>query len=269
MPIGPAPVTRTVRGAQAARWPIFSMWSQALATTVAGSSRTPWMPSAGSTATRYSGWMRNISLAYPCLALIPRSVYRPFVHMSQSPAAQAEQGTGSRRRTMPTTRSPAAKPVPCAAATTSPTDSCPMIRRSSPGGAQPYSPLMISRSVPHTPIACVRTRTGPSCSGGSGMSARATEPGAPGTTVIARMVSGGSGRENLGLRLLEFLVGQDALVVQAGQLGELVGLARPVGSRRILHVCAELLVPCLGIAGLPVTHRVAARDEVDEDADKR
>jgi hypothetical protein len=44
--------------AHAARWPIFSMWSQALATTVAGSSSTPRIPSAGSTATRYSGWIR-------------------------------------------------------------------------------------------------------------------------------------------------------------------------------------------------------------------
>ncbi len=120
---------------------------------------------------------------------MPRSVYWPLVHMSQSPAAQAGQGTGSGRRTMPTTRSPGANPVPGAASATRPSDSCPMMSRSWPGGAHPYSPLMISRSVPQMPIAWVWTRTGPSSGGGSGMSVSATEPGCPGMTVMARMTS--------------------------------------------------------------------------------
>ena len=34
---------------------------------------------------------------------MPRSVYRPLRHMSHSPCAQAAHGTGSGRRTMPTT----------------------------------------------------------------------------------------------------------------------------------------------------------------------
>ena len=38
--------------------------------------------------------------------MIPRSVYWPLRHMSHSPTAQLGQGTGSGRRTMPTTRSP-------------------------------------------------------------------------------------------------------------------------------------------------------------------
>ena len=50
--MGPAPVMRTRAGAQVDLRPIFSMWSQALATTVAGSSSTPRVPRAGSTATR-------------------------------------------------------------------------------------------------------------------------------------------------------------------------------------------------------------------------
>ena len=82
---------------------------------------------------------------------------------------------------------PAPNPLPGSAWITRPRDSCPMIRRSSPGGAAPYSPLMISRSVPQTPIACVWTRTGPSSPGGSGMSVSATEPGLPGMTVMARI----------------------------------------------------------------------------------
>ena len=120
---------------------------------------------------------------------MPRSVYWPLVHMSQCPSAHAGHGTGSRRRTMPTTRSPVPKPVPGAASITRPSDSCPMMSRSCPGGADPYSPLMISRSVPQMPIACVWTRTGPSSSGGSGTSVSATEPCCPGMTVTARMAS--------------------------------------------------------------------------------
>src|ERR1700691_1102371 len=118
---------------------------------------------------------------------MPRSVYWPFMHISQCPAAHAGQGTGSRRRTMPTTRSPGTNPVSGAASPTRPSDSCPMMRRSFPGGGDPYSPLMISRSVPQIPIACVCTTIGPSSAGGSGMSVSATESCCPGMTVMARI----------------------------------------------------------------------------------
>jgi hypothetical protein len=64
-----------------------------------------------------------------------------------------------------------------------------MMSRSCSGGADPYSPLMISRSVPQMPIACVCTRIEPSSSGGSGMSVSATESCFPGMTVMARMLS--------------------------------------------------------------------------------
>src|SRR6516165_2935630 len=48
-PIGPAPVTSSDFGCHArARWPMRSVWSQALARMLAGSSNTPRMPSAGS-----------------------------------------------------------------------------------------------------------------------------------------------------------------------------------------------------------------------------
>ena len=64
---------------------------------------------------------------------MPRSVYWPLRHMSHSPDAQAGQGTGSGRRTMPTTRSPGAKPLDGGASITSPNDSWPSTRRSFAG----------------------------------------------------------------------------------------------------------------------------------------
>src|SRR5262249_61574026 len=64
-----------------------------------------------------------------------------------------------------------------------------MISRLRPGGAQPYDPLTISRSVPHTPSASARTRTVPSESGGSGTSSMPAELAMPGATVRARMLS--------------------------------------------------------------------------------
>ncbi len=68
---------------------------------------------------------------------MPRSVYPPLRHMSNSPCAHAPHGSGSGRRTTPTTRSPAAKPDPDGASRTRPNDSWPMTSRSRPGGAQP------------------------------------------------------------------------------------------------------------------------------------
>src|SRR5579863_848474 len=62
-----------------------------------------------------------------------------------------------------------------------------MTRRLAPGGAHPYSPDTISRSVPQTPSASVRTRTAPSERGGSGISSSFAEWATLGATVTARM----------------------------------------------------------------------------------
>src|SRR5919204_4853197 len=75
--------------------------------------------------------------------------------------------------------------------TTRPKFSCPMTRKSSPGGAAPYSAALISLSVPSTPTRRTCTRT-PRPSGISSMLGRATssrwmEPGLPGCTAMAFM----------------------------------------------------------------------------------
>ncbi|XXS81493.1 hypothetical protein WMF42_00505 [Sorangium sp. So ce176] len=57
--------------------------------------------------------------------------------MSHSPCAQLAHGTGSGRRTMPTTQSPLSSPLPGGASITSPSDSCPITSRALPGGAHP------------------------------------------------------------------------------------------------------------------------------------
>src|SRR5918995_223263 len=106
--------------------------------------------------------------------------------MSHSPTAQLGQGSGSGRRTMPTTRSPGSTPLPLGASRTRPRDSWPRMRRSFPGGAQP--PPTISTSVPHTPTASVPTSTLPSRRSGSGTCSNLADPGWPGSTVSARIV---------------------------------------------------------------------------------
>ena len=68
-------------------------------------------PSDGSTLTAYSGSIRQRSDMNPWICLMPRSVYWPLRHMSHSPTAQFGHGTGSGRRTMPTTRSPGFRPA--------------------------------------------------------------------------------------------------------------------------------------------------------------
>ena len=105
-PIGPAPVTSTVRGSQKARWPTATTCSHAFATTVVGSSSTPRSPSEGSIFMAYSGSIRQRSDMKPSISLMPRSVYWPLRHMSHSPTAQLGREPGPGRRTMPTTRSP-------------------------------------------------------------------------------------------------------------------------------------------------------------------
>src|SRR3954447_8830267 len=107
--------------------------------------------------------------------------------MSNSPCPQAPQGTGSGRRTTPTTRSPALKLEPGGAVRTRPSDSWPMTSRSCPGGAQPYSPRAISLSVPQTPTATASTSSSPWPGSGSGTSVTASEPACSGVIVSARM----------------------------------------------------------------------------------
>src|SRR3954451_11992000 len=106
--------------------------------------------------------------------------------MSNSPRPHGTHGTGSGRRTTPTTRSPAAKSLPSGASRTRPSDSWPRISRSSPGGAQPYSPPTISMSVPHTPSATPSTSSSPSRGSGSGTSRTSAEFACSGITVRAR-----------------------------------------------------------------------------------
>src|SRR5208337_626984 len=119
---------------------------------------------------------------------MPRSVYWPLLHISHSPTAQFAQGTGSGRRTMPTTRSPFFKRPEGSGSNTRPSDSCPSTSRSLPAGGQPYLPSAISTSVPQTPTATASTSTEPSQRSGSGTSSRRAVPGFPGSTVIAFMV---------------------------------------------------------------------------------
>src|SRR5919199_192784 len=74
-------------------------------------------------------------------------------------------------------------------ASTTPKLSCPVTRKSSPGGAAPYSAALISLSVPSTPTRRTLTSTprpfGTSDSDGLASSARCTLLGRPGTTAIA------------------------------------------------------------------------------------
>jgi hypothetical protein len=133
----PAPVTSTLLGSQKARCPTACTCSQALVTTVVGSSSTPRRPSERSTFMVYSGSIRHLSDMKPSICLMPRSVYWPLRHMSHSPTAQLGQGTGSGRRTMPTTKSPSCKPPVGPGSSTRPSDSCPSTKRALPGGAHP------------------------------------------------------------------------------------------------------------------------------------
>src|SRR5919108_3016145 len=75
--------------------------------------------------------------------------------------------------------------------TTRPRFSCPMTRKSSPGGAAPYSASLISLSVPSTPTRRTCTRTplpsGTSSTLGFGISSRWIELGLPGVTAMAFM----------------------------------------------------------------------------------
>ena len=93
-----------------------------------------------------------VPLLDAALGVAPVAAHVPFA------LGAGEHGSGSGRRTMPTTRSPGSRPDCSGAAITVPSDSWPRTRRCSPGGGEPWMPLRISRSVPHTPSASVRTR---------------------------------------------------------------------------------------------------------------
>ncbi len=75
--------------------------------------------------------------------------------------------------------------------TTWPKLSWPVTRKSSPGGAAPYSAALISLSVPSTPTRSTFTSTprpsGTSATRGFGISRRWIEFGVPGWTAIAFM----------------------------------------------------------------------------------
>src|ERR1700730_17960888 len=64
---------------------------------------------------------------------MPRSVYWPLRHMSHSPTAQFGLGTGSGRRTMPTSKSPFLGRPAGSGTRTRPRDSWPSMRRVLPG----------------------------------------------------------------------------------------------------------------------------------------
>ena len=93
---------------------------------------------------------------------MPRSVYRPLRHMSNSPCAHAPHGSGSGRRTTPTTRSPAAKPDPVGRlahpAERLVADDQPLAPRRRPAVV---ARAAISWSVPHTPTASASTSSSP------------------------------------------------------------------------------------------------------------
>src|SRR4029077_3492459 len=143
-------------------------------------------PSLGRRGTAKPGSTRQRSLPYPCKRTMPRSPKPSVRHMSHSPAAHAGHGIGSGRRTIPTTRSPGAKPDLAGASSTSPRLSWPMTSLASPDGGVPYAPSAISRSVPQIPTAMPRTSRAPSCMSGPGTSSMPAVPFCPGTTVIAR-----------------------------------------------------------------------------------
>src|SRR4051812_7786296 len=140
--------------------------------------------------------------------------------MSHSPTAQQAHGTGSGRRTMPTTRSPGLKPESAGASRTRPSDSWPRISRSSPGGAQAYSPRMISPSVPQIPSASPSASTEPWLGSGSGTSSSRAEPAWRGTTVIARMLTTLGRAER---RVVDEQVADQLVVAGAGAVGLEVG----------------------------------------------
>ena len=154
-PIGPAPVTSTRRGSRLIASPIRLICSTALATTVVGSISIPTERRPGSSLTQYSLSTRR-TLRAVAVELVDPSLLEEAVaaHVEFAPGAGVagdRVGTADDPDDEVTGRE-----VPSGAASlTIPRDSCPSTSRSRPAGAWPYSPAMISRSVPQTPIASV------------------------------------------------------------------------------------------------------------------
>src|SRR4051794_34111416 len=77
-----------------------------------------------------------------------------------------------------------------------------------------------------------------------------------------------SGIEKLRLLRGKLLLGEDALLLQYGELTQLRGGAGR-GARSVLHVGAHRCVLCSGGVECVFAHLVAAGDQVDEDAEVR
>ena len=192
--------------------------------------------------------------------------------MSNSPRAQQAHGSGSGRRTIPATRSPAANSPPSGASRTRPSDSWPSTRRSRPGGGVPYMPATISTSVPHTPSSSISTSSSPSA--GHGLLAlleACAAPGSPGTTVIARIrqpvcrraAAQGHGACGRPARTTTRLVTtRQRVVVVGGGFGglEAVKALRTTARRR--HADRPQQLPPVPAADVPGQHRraLARRD---------
>ena len=181
-------------------------------------------------------------LAKPSRPLMPRSVYFPLRHMSNSPCAQAPHGTGSGRRTTPAMRSPGAKPLAGGACSTRPSDSWPSTRWSLPGGALPCSPATISLSVPQTPIATPRTRSQPSSGTGEGISVNRALCATRGvTTKACTQLSHHSMPFNRARQVSASRM--PSVRLRSGPPPEQVGraLAAGVGAHRVARPAADLL----------------------------
>src|SRR3954468_1146844 len=167
--------------------------------------------------------------------------------MSNSPRAHEGHGTGSARPTPPPRGPPDATPLPAGASRTRPSDSCPSTSRSSPGGAQPYSPPTISMSVPHTPSATPSTSSSPSRACASGISVISAEPFCSGMTVSARIARSLTGRrlaadrrQHLARVVARLLVRREEDVRRR----DLVRLRRPPHRHLLAELLDLLLVEC-------------------------
>src|SRR5580704_10974074 len=203
-PIGPAPVTRTVRGSQSAHWPTAAICSHGLVTTAVGSSSTPRSPRDTVSPHRVlrldSPVLRHepINLFDTALSVLAVAAHVPFTYG----AVWARNGVGTSDNAdhQITLLEPAgwvrfqdaaegfvAKYEACLA-----------------WGRHPYFPSIISTSVPQTPTAMASTSTEPSRTSGSWTSSHLAVAGFFGSTVIARIyMTSFSVRSCVGFALLE------------------------------------------------------------------
>ena len=173
----------TVFGSNTARPPMRSTCSHAFATTLVGSSRTPSSPSVGSTFTVNSGVIAvalravAVVLLDPPLGVLAVSTEIPFAHRAVDAGHRVGSPHDADHQVAHRDPSPGwrLEHTPERLVTEHQA-----IRV--PAGAIRTCPTTISVSVPHTPIAIVSTRTGPSDSGGSATSSSAAEPAFIGVT---------------------------------------------------------------------------------------